>query len=201
MRRAALALLAASGLLAAGGCVRRSGAARPTYSGPPKAFKLLNETPEAETGTRLEKRTDLFATVENGEPVPAVVATGQVGPFSRQGGTVKLYGDAAGKEGWSVDNFVLLEVVNSKGVVISRAAVGYQHGVTLGAEQIDSLGQMKFAFGPGEVDISQLLPAHAPVTLKATALDIGGVGRVSNLYAILTAEPSDSVSDDDLHDQ
>ena len=47
---------------------------------------------------------------------------------------------------------------------------------------------MRFSFGPGEIDISNLLPLDEQVTVKATALDTGGIGRVSNLYLVLTAE-------------
>ncbi|MGC4122713.1 MAG: hypothetical protein QM765_50705 [Myxococcales bacterium] len=186
MSRAAVVVLAASAVLALGGCAR--GGARPSYSGPPKAFKLLNETPEAETLTRVEKRSDLFVTVENGEPVPFVVAVGEVPNLNRQGGAVKLYGDEAGKEGWSVDNFLFIEVLNAKGVVVGRGVVGYQHGLTAGKEQVDSLGQMKFSFGAGEIDLSPIIPASETVTLRVTALDSGGVGRVSSLYAILSAD-------------
>jgi len=186
MSRAAAPVVLASVLaLVSAGCAKT--APLPSYSGPAKAFKLLSDTPEAETATRVEKRSDLYVTVENGEPVPAVVAVGEVTGFNRQGGTVKLYGDEAGKEGWSVDNFLLVEVLNSKGVAVGRVAIGYQHGLTQGSEVVDALGQLKFAFGPGEIDITNVIPAHEVVTLKASALDSGGVGRVSNVYAILSA--------------
>lgn len=194
MSRAAVVLTACA-LLVLAGCAK--GSARPSYSGPPKAFKLLNETPEAETTTRVEKRADLFVTVENGEPVPFVVAVGEVPGLNRQGGAVKLYGDEAGKEGWSVDNFVLIEVVNAKGVVVGRGVAGFQQGLTAGKEQVDSLGQMKFAFGPGEIDISPIIPAHETVTLRATALDSGGVGRVTSVFAILSADVA-ATSDEEM---
>jgi len=171
----------------------------PTYSGPPKAIKLLNETAEAETTGRTEKRTDLYVNVETGEPIPAVVAKNEVAAFNRQGGTVRLYGDAAGNEGWSVDNFVLIEVVNAQGVVVSRVAIGYQLGLSRG-ERVETLGQNKFSFGPGEVEISSIIPPHETVTLVVTALDSGGVGRVTNLYAIITAEPAPA-SDEELKNQ
>ncbi|HEY3448063.1 MAG TPA: hypothetical protein VGK67_17025 [Myxococcales bacterium] len=195
MSRAAVVLAASTLLFLAAGCAK--GGARPSYAGPPKAFKLLTEVPEAETGTRLEKRSDLFVTVENGEPVPFVVAVGEVPNFNRQGGAVKLYGDEAGKEGWSVDNFVFIEVVNAKGVVVGRGVIGYQHGLTAGQEQVDSLGQMKFAFNAGEIDLAPIIPANEVVTLKATALDSGGVGRVSNLFAILSSDVA-ATSDDEM---
>jgi hypothetical protein len=87
-----------------------------------------------------------------------------------------------------VDNFVLLEIVNKKGEVAHRVVIGFQQGSARGSEQIDSLGQMKFAFGPGEIDLTSMLPSEEPVTVKATALDTGGVGRVSDLYLVLAAD-------------
>ena len=200
MSRAAVLAAASSLLLAVAGCVKAP--VPPSYSGPAKAFKLLSDTPEAETSTRTTRRNDLIVTVENGEPVPAVVATGQIASFNRQGGSVRLYGDEAGKEGWSVDNFLLVEVVNAKGVVVERAAVGYQRGVTLGAQQIDTVGEMKFAFGPGEIDLSRLIPPQETVTLRVTALDSGGVGHVSDVYAILSSEVEAPTSaDEELKNQ
>jgi len=196
MRRALTCVLISFALLAPG-CAKNPDAARPRYSGPPKAMKLLSETPEAETATRLEKRTDLLVTVETGEPVPSVVAVGESGLFSRQGGAVKLYGDATGKEGWSVDNFVLLEISNKKGEVIHRAVIGFQQGSSRGSEVIDSVGQMKFAFEAGEIDLTSMLPADEPINIKATALDTGGVGRVSDLYLILSAEAGGAPAPDE----
>ncbi len=198
MRRALAFLIP----LLAAGCPKSQAPALPVYSGPPKAYQLLQETPEAETATRAHKRQDVYVTVENGEPVPYVVASGEMGPVSRHGATVKLYGDEAGQEGWSVDNFLLLEIGNASGTVRHRVAVGFQAGCTVGTEQIDALGGLKFAFGPGEVDVSALLPEHEPFTLKATVLDTGGVGKVTNVYAIFSAPSGRVVApEDELHDK
>jgi hypothetical protein len=75
-------------------------------------------------------------------------------------------------------------------------AIGFQQGVTLGTEQVDSLGPMRFTFEAGEIDLTPLLPADEPVTIKATALDVGGVGKVSNLYLVLTADAAPGGEDD-----
>jgi hypothetical protein len=192
-------LLAISLLLVA--CPKQQEAVRPTYSGPPKAFKLLAAAPEAETSTRAEKRQDLYVTTESGDPVPAVVAVGEVGPISRQSGRVRLYGDEAGTQGWSVDNFLLLEVLDAKGAIVQRAAVGFQQGTTCGSEHIDSLGGMKFSFEAGEVDLSGLLPSDDPFTVRATALDVGGVGKISDLYMILSSESGGASNDEDLRNE
>ncbi len=185
MTRALWALPALSLLLLA--CPKQQSATRPSYSGPPKAFKLLAATPEAETEARAERRQDLYVATDTGEPIPAVVAVGQVGPLSREGGRVRLYGDEAGTLGWSVDNFVLLEIGDAKGTVLNRVAIGFQQGVTCGSEHIDTIGGMKFSFEPGEIDLSTLLPADEPFTIKASALDAGGVGQTTDLYLVLSA--------------
>lgn len=198
MTRALWALPALSMLLLA--CPKPQAAPRADYSGPPKAFKLLSATPEAETAARAEKRQDLYVVTDSGDPVPAVVAVGQVGPISRQNGKVRLYGDEAGKLGWSVDNFLLLEVVNASGEVVNRVAIGFQQGLTCGSEHIDTTGGMKFAFEAGEVDLSTLLPAEEPFTLKVSALDIGGVGQNSDLYLVLSASGAGS-GEEDLRNQ
>ena len=183
-------------------CPKQQEAVRPSYSGPPQAFKLLAATNEAETASRMERRQDLYVQVDSGEPVPSVVAVGEIGPLSRQGGRVQLYGDEAGTLGWEVDNFVLLEVGDAQGKVLKRLAIGFQQGATCGSDHIDTTGRMKFVFEAGEIDLTNLLPADEPFTLKATALDVGGVGRVSDLYLILTPNRAGApAGDDDLFNQ
>lgn len=199
MNRAPLTALALALALAA--CPKQQDAARPSYAGPPKAFKLLSAVEEAESASRLEKREDLFVQSETGAPTPVVVAAGQIGPLSRQGARAQLFGDEAGTRGWEVDNFVLLEIGDEKGEIQKRVAIGYQQGATLGSELIDTVGGMKFSFEPGEVELSSLLPADQPFTIKATALDAGGVGRVSDLYLILSPGSTGTVDDDDLRNQ
>jgi hypothetical protein len=188
------ALLTATLLLAA--CPKPSRPLAPRYAGPPRAYQLLAEVPEAEISSRGEKRADLLVAVESGQPVPAVVATRTSEPIDRHGARARLYGDAAAAEGWSVDNFVLLEIGEKSGRILRRVAIGFQQGVTLGTEQVDSLGPMRFTFEAGEIDLTPLLPADEPVTIKATALDVGGVGKVSNLYLVLTADAAPGGEDD-----
>ncbi len=188
------ALLTAT-LLCAAACPKSRAAPTASYAGPPKAIRLLEQTPEAETASRLEKRADLFVAVENGQPVPAIVATHTTEPINRHGARALLYGDEAATRGWSVDNFVLLEVADKAGRVIHRVAIGFQQGVTAGSEQVDALGPMRFTFNPGEVDVTSLLPPDEPVTLKATALDVGGVGRVSDVFLVLSAEAAGGEED------
>ena len=128
-----------------------------------------------------------------------MVATGETPLLRLEGARARLYGDAAGKEGFSVDNLILLEVLDEKGRVLNRGAVGFTDMVLMGKEQVDSVGPMSFTFEPGVVDITALLPESAPFKLRATALDYSGVGRVSNVFMLLES-PSGS-SEDDLRGQ
>ncbi len=191
-----LVLLASSALLVS--CAKQQTAARPKFSGPPKAYQLVPAAEEKETEQRSEKREDLYVSTESGNPIPVVVTTSEVGPISLQGGRAKLYGDEGGTAGWSVDNFLLLEVLDNNNSVIDRMAIGFQGGTTMGAETIDALGGMKFSFEPGEIDITRKLPSDEPFKLRATVLDVGGVGKISDVFLVISADASGSSEQDDL---
>ncbi len=193
-RQLLLAAVAASFLA----CVKQV-PATPTRSGPPRPVQLLAETPERETSQIEAKREDVEIDTRDFERTPRVVATGETPLLRLEGARARLYGDAAGKEGFSVDNLVLLEVLDEKGQVLNRGAVGFTDLVRIGKEQVDSVGRLSFTFEPGEVDVTNLLPESAPFKVRATALDYSGVGRVSNGYLLL--EPRGSAAEDDLRGQ
>jgi hypothetical protein len=161
--------------------------------------QLLAETPERETSQIQEKREDVEIDTRDFERTPRVVARGETPLLRLNGAHARLYGDAAGKEGFSVDNLILLEVLDEKGHVLNRGAVGFTDMVRVGKEQVDSVGPMSFNFEPGVVDITGLLPENAPFKLRATALDYSGVGRVSNVFVLF--ESSTRSSEDDLRGQ
>jgi hypothetical protein len=170
-----------------------------TRSGPPRPVQLLADTPEKETSQLPEKREDVEIDTRDFERTPHVVAKGETPLLRLEGARARLYGDAAGKEGFSVDNLILLEVLDEKGTVLNRGAVGFTDMVRVGKEQVDSVGPMSFTFEPGVVDITQLLPESAPFKIRATALDYSGVGRVSNVFLLL--ESPSKTSEDDLRGQ
>jgi hypothetical protein len=161
--------------------------------------QLLAETPERETSQIEERRDDVEIDTRDFERTPRVVATGETPLLRLEGARARLYGDAAGKEGFSVDNLVLLEVLDDKGKVLNRGAVGFSDLVLIGKEQVDNVGRMSFTFDAGEVDVTNLLPENAPFKVRATVLDYSGVGRVSNVYLLL--EPRGNASEDDLRSQ
>jgi len=94
---------------------------------------------------------------------------------------------------------VLLEVLDERGKVLNRGAVGFTDLVMVGKEQVDSVGRMSFTFDAGEVEVTHLLPESAPFKVRATVLDYSGVGRVSNVYLLL--EPRGGGTEDDLRGQ
>ena len=194
LRKLFLAAVAASFLA----CVKQVPAPSP-HAGPPRAVQLLADTPERETLKIPEKREDVEIDTRDFERTPRVVAKGETPLLRLEGARARLYGDAAGKEGFSVDNLILLEVLDEKGQVLNRGAVGFTDMVRVGKEQVDSVGPMSFNFEPGVVDITGMLPESAPFKLRATALDYSGVGRVSNVFLLL--ESPAKGSEDDLRGQ
>lgn len=194
MHSRTLVLAAAWGLVA---CARQVPTSAP--SSEPRAVRLLLDTPAQETETLEKWREDVEIDASEGERTPRVVTTGQT-PLLRLGGNrARLYGDARATLGISVDNFLLLEVLDASGQVVRRAVVGFTEGVHMGKEQVDSLGRRAFNFEPGEVDLTALLPESEPFQVRATALDYWGVGRVSDIYLVLA--PDARSSEDDLRGQ
>jgi hypothetical protein len=179
-------------------CVKQVPVA-PTRSGPPRPVQLLADTPERETSQIAARREDVEIDTRDFERTPHVVASGETPLLKLEGARARLYGDAAGKEGFSVDNLILLEVMDEKGRVLNRGAVGFTDMVRMGKEQVDSVGPMSFTFEPGVVDITPLLPESTPFKVRATALDYSGVGRVSNVFMLL--ESPAQGSEDDLRGQ
>lgn len=197
--RTLLLAAAACGLLA---CARQV-PSPPTSSPPaaPRSVRLLLDTPERETGALARLREDVEVDANEGERTPRIVATGQTPSLRLEGSRARLYGDAKGELGFSVDNFLLLEVLDGSGKVVRRAVVGFTEGVHIGKEQVDSLGRRAFSFEAGEVDVTSLLPESEPFQLRATALDYWGVGRVSDVFLRLAPESRPSGDPDDLRNQ
>ncbi len=168
-------------------------------SGPPRPVQLLAATPERESSQFEDPRADVEVDTRDFDRQPRVVAVGETPLLELKGARARLYGDADGQTGWSVDNFILFEVLDDAGALLSRGNAGFAQGVKVGPEHIDNLGQLAFAFGPGEIDITRLLPEGKPFRVRATALDVGGVGRVTDVWLVL--EYPDGRGDDDLRNQ
>lgn len=181
-------------------CARQVPTSAPTPPAAPRAVRLLLDTPAKETESIAKLREDVEIDTTEGERTPRVVTTGQTPMLRLEGSRARLYGDARGTLGISVDNFLLVEVLDAKGQVVRSAVVGFTEGVHIGKEQVDALGRRAFNFEPGEVDLTHILPESEPFQVRATALDYWGVGRVSDVFLVL-APDARPASEDDLRGQ
>jgi len=163
-----------------------------------KAVRLLALTAERETLKIPEVAAQLEADTDQ-ERTPHIVAVGESPLLSAEGADLFLAGDEQGTLGFTVDNCILLEVLSEDGKKLGRAAVGYLNGLSEGKEQIDLLGRRAFAFEPNEVNLVSLLPEHGRFRVRATVLDIGGVGHVSDVFLIVT--PRSTAAGDDLREK
>ena len=98
---------------------------------------------------------------------------------------VLLSGNAQASTGWNVDNFLFLEVFNYSGKLLKQVVIGNHEPVMAGSVAIEKMGDNKFDFGAGEIDITKLLPINEPFLLRASAVDYGGVGATSNVFLTL----------------
>lgn len=172
-----------------------------TASGPaPKAVQLLTETQERETDKWPDSRADIEIDTTDHDRTPRIVAKGETGVIETKGARARLFGDADGKEGFYVDNLILLETLSLDGKVLDRAAVGFTPGLSVGKNTVDLLGRQSFTFDAGEVNLTNFLPANGAFKLRATVLDNYGVGKVSNVWLVFDREGAGG-SDDLKNDQ
>ncbi|GMU60837.1 MAG: hypothetical protein IT380_21105 [Myxococcales bacterium] len=164
----------------------------------PKSVRLLAETLERETTQRAEVRADLEVETTDFDRTPRVVATGETPLLSAEGSDAFLYGDEGASTGFAVDNCILLEVLSSDGKPLRSVVIGNIPGLSQGKERIDSLGPSAFQFAPGEVQLTSILPEQGTFKLRATVLDYGGVGRVTDVWVRLVPR---AAGGDDLRGQ
>lgn len=160
---------------------------------PGKGIKLLAATRERET-MRIPDIAISYEADTDQERTPHIVATGESPLLTADGADFFLAGSEDGSEGFSVDNFLLLEVFSDGGQRLGRAAVGFVNGLEEGKEQIDLMGRGSFKYEPLEVTLASIVPQQGRFKVKATVMDIGGVGSVSDVFIII--KPRASSSDD-----
>jgi hypothetical protein len=73
------------------------------------------------------------------------------------------------------------------------------NGLAEGKDQIDLLGRRAFKFEPNEVNLATLLPEKGRFKIRATVLDIGGIGHVSDVFLIIA--PRTTPAADDLRER
>ncbi len=105
-----------------------------------------------------------------------------------------LAGDAGGTKGWSVDNFLLIEILDQSGNLISSALAGLTETVRRNGNPIETIGRSSYSFNACEIDVTKLLPVGRPFRLRASAMDYGGVGYVSDVFIVSSKGTSGAVS-------
>lgn len=163
-----------------------------------KVVRLLALTAERET-LKIPDVAEMLEADTDQERTPHIVAVGESPLLAAEGADVWLAGDEKGTEGFTVDNCILLEVLSDDGKRVGRAAVGYLNGLSEGKEQIDLLGRRAFKFEANEVNLASLIPERGRFRIRATVLDIGGVGHVSDVFLIIA--PRSTPAADDLRER
>lgn len=163
-----------------------------------RGVRLLALTAERETLKIPELAQQLEADTDQ-ERIPHIVAVGESPLLPAEGADVWLAGDEHGTTGFTVDNCILIEVLSDDGKRVGRAAIGYLNGLAEGKEQIDLLGRRAFKFEANEVNLASLIPETGRFRVRATVLDIGGVGHVSDVFLIIA--PRTSAASDDLQER
>lgn len=192
--------LAASALFATAlGCAHGDG----TSTGPNhrSVHRLLSAVMEKPTARFPQSRTDLELDGKGPHSNPHVVGGGETPSLRLQGRHARLYGDNAATQGFSVDNGVLLEIFTGNGKLYSSVVVGMVEALILNHSPVDNLGRMAFRFDPGEVDITPKLPEQAAFSIRATALDLSGVGRVSDVYLVMENTPARATPERSLRNE
>jgi hypothetical protein len=95
---------------------------------------------------------------------------------------ITLAGNAAGSVGWSIDNFLLLELLDETGNPIASGLIGNADPAIHRGVRIQQFGPNAFNFGPRQVDVTALFPLNRPFRLRATALDYGGSGWTTPVW-------------------
>lgn len=129
-----------------------------------------------------------------GEREPRVVTTRTTDLLMASGARGRLFGDREATEGFWVDNIVLLEFLDENDEVLNRAVVGFSEPVLVSDQQLDTLGPQAFKFEAGQIDLTPQFPRR-PFKIRATVLDTGGVGKVSDVW--LRLEPGAAGDGDD----
>lgn len=168
---------------------RRDALNRCTKTPPPPppgtTIKLLNNVPNRDskffrpnTDNRLKMQTTKW------DKVPYRITRAFSGTIRlTPGRRAVLAGNAAGTAGWNVDNFLLIEI--SSGGSTRRLVVGAHEPVIMAGRVIQKIGRNSLSFGAGEIDLTPYLQVGKPVGLRVTALDYGGVGRVSDVFLVM----------------
>jgi hypothetical protein len=161
--------------------------ATPAQAGELGSFLLL----PALHGPRGAERADIQMQTTRWERTPHVLQTFTT-PLTIQSTPhrLTLAGDPSGAQPFSIDNFILLEVLDENGQRTASAVVGGVVDTTgpvlLDGAPVKQIGPNAFKIPGGAADLSDFLPVGRPFILRATALDYGGGVALSDVYLVAT---------------
>ncbi len=154
-----------------------------------KSMKIVSAVARQKTSAyHSNQRSDLSMQTKRWDKKPSIMTeeTTEI-LFLDKPGKIRLAGDAEGKKSWKVDNFLLVEILDTNGVVTTKKVVGrFDSGDNLlqDGKRVSQLQPNSMTFTPKQVDIGPL-PVKKPFKLKVTALDYGEFGEASDVYMII----------------
>ena len=153
---------------------------------PPSSTRLFHAVPRQDSGAFKQRRHHgLRVDTHRFDKIPYYLTN----PVTRAvtvepGQRCWLSGDPNAKRGWSVDNFILVELLAPG--VRKRWVIGAVDPVrTAGGRAVARIGRNSLSFNAREIDLAPHLPKGVPAKLRFSALDYGGVGQLSDLFLVI----------------
>jgi len=153
----------------------------------PEAIKVFSNVPrQGSENFKTNTRPDLNIQTTRWDKVPYHVAP----PFRHvfnlaPGQRVMLSGNETGNAGFSIDNFLLIEVSETNEP--TRFLLGVTDPVSCAGALVNQVAG-GFDFGSPGFDLTPYLPTGVSFKLSISALDYGAAGYVSDVYLIITSE-------------
>jgi hypothetical protein len=129
-------------------------------------------------------RTDLAIVGPNVEPTPRIIRQATSRPLTLSAGkTLKLAGDAKGRAAITIDDDLLVEVLDAaSGTLLDAAYFGTVGDIQRAGTPLRRLGAAASSFDAGSLEIHTLIPQGKSIRLRVTALDHGGSAGVSAVF-------------------
>lgn len=152
-------------------------------------LKIISYVPSQKSENfKKNLRNDLKIDTWMWDKIPYYMNTSSTKVILRFSKRIKLAGDSKGTEPWEIDNFLLLEIMDKSGTILKRSVIGDHDDVSFDGRVIDKIGPQRMTFNAGSIEITHLFPINQEITLKASAMDYGGLGKVSNIFLIIADE-------------
>jgi uncharacterized caspase-like protein len=154
-----------------------------------QSLQIIKNVPvQSSNNFKMNLRSDLKMDTWTYDKIPYYMTTSSTKVMLRSPRKVTLAGDAQGRMPWKVDNFLLLETMDSSGAILRKVVIGNTDDVLYDGKVIQKIGPKSFTFQAETIDVTELFPINRQVVLRASAMDYGGLGEVSNIFLILMNE-------------